>query len=72
MDEMVTKQRLTFDAIGVLAAIDIERRICACIVKDGSIGLPEMIDMSMQLKRKFPRKHVKIFLDNREVVLMIG
>jgi hypothetical protein len=64
MADIFTKSKLSFKAIGVLAAIDTDGKLHVCIVKDGSIGLEEMIKMSDQLKTTFKRRKINIFLDN--------
>jgi hypothetical protein len=64
MSGLFNKRKLTFKAIGVLGVISIEGELLVCIVKDGSIGLSELIQMSDLLKRRFKRRKVNIFLDN--------
>ena len=34
------------------------------VVKDGSIGLEELLQMSREIKERFGRKRVNVFLDN--------
>lgn len=64
MEAAFEKAKLSFSAIGVLAAIDLEGKQVVCMVKDGSIGVPELIEMSKRLKSVYRRKVINLFLDN--------
>ena len=46
MSGLFNKRKLTFKAIGVLGVISVEGELLVSIIKDGSIGLPELIQMS--------------------------
>ena len=50
MTHIFSKGKISFKAVGVLAAIDTHGTLHALIVKDGSIGLTEMMEMEAQLK----------------------
>ena len=50
MGDLFTKQKISFKAIGVLAAIDTHGTPICLITKDGSIGLPEMMELTAKLK----------------------
>jgi len=64
---MIRKQKLTFDAVAVVAAIDIEGSLVAYVLKDGAIGVEELLKLSRLIRRRFRREKVNIFLDNLRI-----
>ena len=50
MEELFQKSRLSFDAIGVLSVIDLDGKLIVSIVKDGSIGLFDLLEALNQIK----------------------
>lgn len=64
MSDFFPKTRLGFDAIAVLGVIDLKGQLRVLITQPKSIGVPNLIEMSNQLKKIYKRKKVYIFLDN--------
>ena len=60
----VPKHKLTFKAISVLGGIDTEGNLVVCLVRDDSINVDDLVEMSSQLRRHYGRRKVNIFLDN--------
>lgn len=61
---MITKQKLAFDAISVVAVIDLQGELIAYVLKNKSIGVEELLKLSGLIREKYGRKRVNIFLDN--------
>lgn len=65
LETFIQKENLTFKAIPVLAAIDIEGRVISCIIgEESSIRLDDLLQFLIQIKAHYGRRKVVLFLDN--------
>jgi transposase len=50
--------------VAVIAAMDVEGRIIATVLREKSIKLDALIELSREIKRFYGHRKVTIFLDN--------